>query len=87
MYALIYDEHNLDKPQKKVISVHDNRNEADRALEVRKEKLGRKVWECNTRIIWTEKEVSSGDFIGPGEYDTWRPGEKIPEGEAYSDSD
>ena len=33
MYALIYDEHMLDKPQKKVISVHDSREEADVALE------------------------------------------------------
>ena len=29
MYALIYDEHILDKPQKKVISVHESRGDAD----------------------------------------------------------
>jgi len=87
MYALIYDEHVLDKPQKKVISVHDSRGDADIALEIRKKELGRKVYECNTRIVWIEKEVKSRDTVGPGEYDTWRTGEDIPEGEVYADSD
>jgi len=87
MYALIYDEHMLDKPQKKVISVHENRGGSDIALEIRKKELGRKVYECNTRIVWIEKEVKSGDTVGPGEYDAWRPGEDIPEGEIYADSD
>ncbi len=87
MYTLIYDEHNLERPQKKVISVHETRPEADQALEERKEELGRKVWECNTRIVWVEKEIHSGDTVGPGEYDTWRPGEEIPEGEIHGDSD
>ncbi len=87
MYALIYDEHMLDKPQKKVISVHESRGDADIALEVRKKELGRKVYECNTRIVWIEKEVKTGDTVGPGEYETWRPGEVIPEGEVYADSD
>jgi hypothetical protein len=87
MYALIYDKHHLHKPQKKVLSIHENREEAERALEKRKEKLGKKVWECNTRIVWTEKNIKSGDVVGPGECDTWRPGEVIPEGEMYGDSD
>jgi len=87
MYALIYDEHMLDKPQKKVISIHDSREDADIALEERKKELGKKVWECNTRIVWIEKEVKSGDTVGPGEYDAWRPGEDIPEGEIHADSD
>jgi len=87
MYALIYDEHMLDKPQKKVISVHESRGDSDIALEVRKKELGKKVYECNTRIVWIEKEVKSGDTVGPGDYDTWRPGEDIPEGEVYADSD
>ena len=87
MYALIYDEHMLDKPQKKVISVHESRGDADIALEVRKKELGRKVYECNTRIVWIEKEVKTGDTVGPGEYETWRPGEVIPEGEVHDDSD
>lgn len=87
MYALIYDEHILEKPQKKVISVHESREEADTALEVRKKELGRTVYECNTRIVWIEKKVKSGDTVGPDEYDTWRPGEAIPEGEVHDDSD
>ena len=87
MYALIYDEHQLEKPQKMVISVHESRSEAEIALEKRKEELGRKVWECHTRIVWTEKEIDSGDVVSPGEYDTWRPGEDIPEGEMHADSD
>jgi hypothetical protein len=87
VFALIYDEHQLDRPQKKVISIHKSRRTAEMALEKRKKKLGRKVWECNTRIIWTEKKIGTGDVVGPGEYDTWRPGEKIPEGEIHGDSD
>ena len=87
MHALIYDEHQLDKPQKKVISVHNSREDANNALEIRKKELGRKVYECNTRIVWIEKQVKSGDMVGPGEYVTWRPGEDIPEGEVYADSD
>jgi hypothetical protein len=87
MYALIYDEHQLDEPKKKVISVHDSRPAAEAALEKRKAELGRKVWECNTRIVWVEKSVAAGDNVLPGEFDTWRPGETIPEGELRSDSD
>lgn len=87
MYALIYDEHNLDKPMKKVISVHDSRKEAEQALESRKKKLGRKVWECNTRVVWIEGEINAGDSVKTGRYSTWRKGETIPEGELYSDTD
>jgi len=87
MYALIYDEHRLERPQKKVLSVHETREDSEEALEKRKEELGKKVWECNTRIVWIEKEISSGDYVGPGEYETWREGEKIPEGEVFSDTD
>jgi len=87
MYALIYDEHQLDDPKKKVISVHHSRKNADIALEKRKKELGKKVWECNTRIVWVEHKLAAGDFVEPGEFDTWRPGEKIPEGETHADSD
>lgn len=87
MYALIYDEHNLDKPMKKVISVHDSRKEAEQALKSRKKKLGRKVWECNTRVVWIEGEINAGNSVKPGQYSTWRKGETIPEGELYSDTD
>jgi hypothetical protein len=87
MYALIWDEHQLHRPQKRVISVHESRDAADTALEIRKTALGKKVWECHTRIVWVEKEIRAGDVVGPGEYEAWRPGERIPEGELYSDSD
>lgn len=70
-----------------MISIHDNREDADNALEIRKNELGRKVYECNTRIVWIEKEIKPGDTVGPGEYETWRPGEDIPEGEIHADSD
>ena len=87
MYLLIYDERQFDNPQKKVLSVHKSRKAADNALERRKKELGKKVYECNTRIVWTEKEINAGDTVTPGEYDTWRPGEPIPEGEIHADSD
>ena len=87
MYALIYDEHDLTKPQKKVISVHRSRETAEKALEKRKRKLGKKVWECNTRVVWIERTIKAGDFVKPGEHSNWRPGEKIPLGELYSDTD
>jgi len=87
MYALIYDEHQLDRPQKRVISIHESREEAELALEQRQEELGRRVWECYARIVWVEKDIEAGEYVDPGEYDTWRPGEAIPEGELYSDSD
>jgi hypothetical protein len=83
MYALIYDEHNLERPRKAVISVHDSRKAAEVALEKRKKRLGKKVWECNTRIVWVEKRIRKGDTVGPGEYENWRPGEPIPEGELF----
>ncbi len=87
MYALIYDEHNLSKPKKVVLSVHRSRETAENALEDRKRKLGKKVWECNTRIVWVAKRVKAGDYVNTGEFSTWRPGEKIPHGELYSDTD
>ena len=87
MYALIYDEHDLVKPKKKVISVHKSRDTAETGLEKRKKRLGKKVWECNTRIVWTDINVQAGGYVKPGEYATWRPGEPIPAGEMYSDTD
>lgn len=87
MYVLIYDEHFLDRPEKKILSTHKSRDEAETALEERKKELGRRVWECHTRVVWVEKETHAGDTVGPGEYDTWRPGEDIPPGELYPDSD
>ena len=87
MYALIYDEHQLDHPQKTVISVHKSRKTAEKALEKRMKTLGRRVWECHTRIVWVYKRIVAGGRIGPGDFDTWRPGEPIPEGEQHPDCD
>jgi hypothetical protein len=87
MYALIYDEHDLAKPKKKVLSVHKTRKTAENALEKRKRKLGRKVWECNTRIVWANGRIRAGDYITPDLFTTWRPGEEVPEGETYSNTD
>ena len=87
MYALIYDEHILGESQKKVISVHGTRDESDKALLQRQNDLGRRVYECNTRIVWTDKAVAADAMLDIGEFVTWRAGEDIPEGELNSDSD
>ena len=87
MYALIYDDHNLDQSLKKVISVHETRDESDKALIQRQNELGRRVYECNTRIVWTDKVVATGEVLDTGEFVIWRSDEDIPEGELNSDSD
>ena len=87
MYALIYDEFDVKKREKKIISVHKTRKTAEKALTKRKRKLGKKVWECHTRIVWTDGRVRSGDDITPDLFDTWAPGEVIPEGDRVSDGD
>jgi hypothetical protein len=87
MYALIYEENNLIKKRERVISVHRKRETAEAALEKRKRKLGRKVWECDTRIVWINGSIKSGEYVTPGQYFSWRPGEKVPHGEMYSDTD
>jgi hypothetical protein len=87
MYALICDEHRLEEPLKKVISVHKGRHAAEVALEKRRSRLGRKIGNCSTRIVWVEKDVAPGVLLSPAEFDNWRPGETIPEGELHSDCD
>jgi hypothetical protein len=87
MYALIYDDHKLNQLQKKVISVHETREESDDALVKRQKDLGRKVFECNTRIVWVDKVVAAEDVLDTSEFVTWRSDEKIPEGELNSDTD
>lgn len=87
MYALIYDDHNLEHPQKKVISVHETREESDAALSKRQIELGKRVYECNTRIVWTDKTVGTDDVLKTSEFVTWRDDEDIPEGELRSNSD
>ncbi len=87
MYALIYDDHSLDESYKKVISVDGTREESEKVLEQRQKDLGKRVWECNTRIVWTDKAVAPDDMLKTDEFVTWRPGEDIPEGELYSNED
>ena len=80
MYSLIYEDHHIGQTEKKVISVHKTREESDDALLQRQNKLGKKFYECNTRVIWTDKPVAAGDLLKAGEFVTWRLGEDIPEG-------
>ena len=87
MYALIYEDQHIGQAEKKVISIHKTRDESDKALLQRQNELGKKVCECNTRVVWTDKSVAAGDLLKAGEFVTWRPGEDIPEGELNSDSD
>jgi len=87
MYALIFDEYDLSKPRKKVLSVHRKRETAEKALAKRQKKLGKRVWECDTRIVWVKTKTTAGELIGASDFQTWRPGEEIPFGERYPDSD
>jgi len=87
MFALIYDTHELDKPFKRVLSVHKRRETAERALGKRMARLGKRVWECNTRIVWLKENVKPGFGVTQNVFSTWRPGEAIPYGETHSDCD
>lgn len=87
MFALIYDTHDLDNPQKRVISVHKSREAAENALEARKKRLGKTVEECDTRIVWVKRKVQREDVLIDQDFSTWKPGEKIPYGETHSDTD
>jgi hypothetical protein len=88
MYALIYDEYNLQMKQKRIISIHKTRENADKALNKRLKKMGKKVWECNTRIVWVKgNRFKKGEQITPVDFETWGPNDKIPAGEYSTDSD
>jgi hypothetical protein len=87
MYALIYDEHDQSKPLKEVLSVHPDRKSAEIALEKRLRRLEKRIWDCHTRIVWIGTSVKQGEFIREKNFSAWRPGEPIPWGEIYSDSD
>ena len=87
MYALIYDEFDPAIREKKVISVHKTRETAEKALKERQKRLGRRVWECRTRIVWVHERVRIGDSITAKSFDTWAPGEKIPPGDRVPDGD
>jgi hypothetical protein len=84
---LIYDEFDPSKREKKVISVHKSRETAKNALKKRQRKLGKKVWECNTRIVWANQLIHTGDTITPSAFETWAPGEEIPAGDRVPDGD
>ena len=87
MYALIYDENDPNRPLKEVLSVHKSRSAAEKALSRRMRQLGKRVWECNARIVWIDKHVRPKDLVAPKDFSTWRPGEPIPVGELYADAD
>jgi len=87
MYVLIYDDHDLGKPRKQVLSVHKTRHTAENALVKRRKRLKRRVWECNTRVVWVPRKVKTGEFITYRDFSTWAPGEAIPHGELHSDTD
>lgn len=87
MYALIYDELDPSKRKKKVISVHKTRETAEKALEKRIRKLGKRVWECHTRIVWVHQRPRAGDYLTPEAFDTWAPGEEIPRSDRVPDGD
>jgi hypothetical protein len=87
MFALIYDEHDPTRKQKSVLSVHRSRETAEKALDKRMKKLKKRVWECDSRIVWVKGKVRPGDYLTSAQFSTWRPGEKIPAGEMYSDTD
>jgi hypothetical protein len=88
MYAVIYDEHDLDRPYKKVVSVHRTRETAESALgRHRKATHGKRIQECNMRVVWTDGTIKAGGALTARQFETWRPGEFIPEGELHSDED
>jgi len=87
MYALIYDRFEPAELEKEVISLHKTRKTAEKALKKRQDKLGRRVWECNTRIVWVYDRVQAGDKLTAKSFDTWAPGEKIPMGDRVPDGD
>lgn len=87
MFALIYDTHELDKPLKRVISEHETREAAEKALAERQNRLGKSVQECDTRIVWLKRKVQPEDAVTSKDFTTWKPGEKIPYGETHPDSD
>ena len=87
MYALIYDEFDPAKREKRVISVHKSRETAELALKKRQRKLGKRVWECSSRIVWVDGPVHKGENITPNSFKTWAPDEIIPAGDRVPDGD
>ena len=87
MYALIDDQFDPSEREKTVISVHKTRKTAEKALKARQIKLGLRVWQCHTRIVWVYNPVHAGETLTPNFFDTWAPGEKIPMADQVPDGD
>ena len=87
MYALIYDNFDPLEREKTVVSLHRTRTAAEMALRGRQLKLGKRVWECNTRIVWVHDTVHRGEKVTGSRFDTWAPDEQIPRGDRIPDGD
>ena len=86
MYALIYDEFDPTKREKKIVSVHKSRKTAEKVQEKRRKKLGLGFLEDHTRIVWVDDRIHTGDTITPDRFDTLSPDEEILEREYDLDS-
>ena len=87
MFAVIYDDYDLSKPEKEVLSIHKTRATAQNALMERQRKLGKRVWECHARVVWLQDRVQPGDKVTADTFDTWAPDEEIPEGDRVPEVD
>ena len=87
MYALICDEFEPVKRKKRVISVHKTRMTAEKAQMKLPHKLVQGDRECYTRIVWVYRPIHKCEYITPDTFDTWAPGEKIPEGDRVPECD
>ena len=87
MYALICDEFEPVKRKKRVISVHKTRMTAEKAQMKLPHKLVQGDRECYKRIVWVYRPIHKGEYITPDTFDTWAPGEKIPEGDRVPECD
>lgn len=87
MFALIYDEFKPDEREKRIISLHKTRQTAERALAKRQLEMGKRVWDCNTRIVWLNTSAKAGETVTPDLFSKWAPDEPIPQSERVPDSD
>ena len=87
MYALICDEFEPARRKKRVISVHKTRMTAEKAQMKLPHKLAQGDKDCYTRIVWVHRPIRKGEYITPDAFDTWAPGEKVPEGDRVPECD
>ena len=87
MYALICDEFEPTHRKKKVLSVHQTRMTAEKAQMELPRKLLQRGSECYTRIVWAYHPIRKGEYITPDDFDTWAPGERIPESDRVPECD